>query len=621
VTSEAEFDFALQFGWGTVIEIDDRQPLVLKGRFPKEIHAGVTVRGYRKYTYQGPEIRTCLAAPGIDRPTSCDDVSRFAFCIAEDHVRFTGLRLRGARNDPRCGEWNHEFDKDRYHSQAIRVKPTDTMQIWIDHLDIGYWNGSAVDVRALSDFRDPAQCEEPPPKPLEEFCNPALEFPRKESVRAVANFIHHNYDYGVVTGTGAFVLDRANVFYGQKAHSVTSDGVRSSGYHAYDNLVLMTPRLTHDFDAHGSCQPGHWDGGLSGDYFDIGWNTVLSTGHLNFMQRGTPCRFAAIHNNVFLQSESAAIKTLSEDLSKHIVFENAFNATPDPLGDLAVADFDGDGIDDVFVGTGVAWYFSSGGQAEWRFLNRMPEHASSLRFGDFDGDGRADIIALHSGMFPLDGTKLFAQPGAQKEKRKPAHVDVSWGGMSPWETINVMAGEISYLAVGDFDGDRRADLFLATGRQWFYAPGGRNWKPLQFLRGITAELRFGDFRHAGRTEVLRVYNGQWQTAGLGRSWTNIGSAPTSSTAGLVVADFNGDGFDDVGHNRNSLFYSPWEYSSPGQTTGWTYLRNDSRLLAKQPVGRFDGNRTADVILWSGDGFDYAPSGRDPVRRISRQHMR
>jgi hypothetical protein len=102
VTSETWLDWALALGWGTVIEIDDRQPLVLQGPFPKEIRAGVTVRGYRKYTYQGPEIRTCVAAAS-ELPSSCDDTSPFAFCIAQDNVRFTGLRLRGPRSDPPRG--------------------------------------------------------------------------------------------------------------------------------------------------------------------------------------------------------------------------------------------------------------------------------------------------------------------------------------------------------------------------------------------------------------------------------------------------------------------------------------------------------------------------------------
>ena len=79
----------------------------------------------------------------------------------------------------------------------------------------------------------------------------------------------------------------------------------------------------------------------------------------------------------------------------------------------------------------------------------MPEHARSLLFGDLDGDGRTDVIALHD-----------------------ANIDVSWGGVSLSQTINVTAWKLSDMAVGDFGGDGRAEFFLATGTQWFYAPGG-----------------------------------------------------------------------------------------------------------------------------------------------------
>ena len=594
VSNEAELDSKLGLGWGTVIEIDDRQPLVLQGPFPKKVPAGVTVRGYRKYTYQGPEIRTCAAVPD------------YAFFIEEDRVRFTGLRLRGPRTDPRCGRpLGLEFNGPE--SQAIRIHPAGTMHIWIDHLDIGYWNGSAVDVRAGTDTTDNQTCPPLPEwsdsqspchlcqvSPSLRWCCAAAEFPREESVRTVANFIHHNNAYGVVTGSGGFVLDRGNVFYGQKAHSVASDGVLSSGYHAYDNLVLVTLNNAHDFDMHGTLHPEHWYGGVSGDSFDIGWNTFLPTNHKNVNQRGTPCRCTMIHDNVFLQSESAAIETQSENLSKHLVFANQFSAT-NPMSDLAVGDFDGDGIDDVFVGTGAGWYYSSGGQSEWRFLNRMPEHASQLRFGDFDGDGRTDVIALHGG-----------------------EIDISWGGLSPWQTINVTAWPISEIAVGDFDGDHVSDLFLSTGTQWFYAPRGRNWTPYGISKYHVKDLRFGDFTKAGRTEVLRVDgNHNWSiVTNVGLPWESHGDAGVSGVGGLVVGDFDGDGFADLARSNGGN----WEYASPGGGFGWIKLWSYNGPLDGQPVGRFDGNATSDVIEWNGRDFDYAPGGKGPLLRLSRQEM-
>lgn len=659
VSKEVWLNWALSLGWGTVIEIDDRQPLELTEPMLKEIRSGITLRGYRKHTYQGPEIYTCTNTAGfmitqgpaakgsissagttvtltpndgdptfeaifrpgdlirasgqmrrvtnINSQTSLNVTEPFVPDLPagtayerQDNVRVTGLRLRGPMGDPRCP--NAELKEGASAILITETKDTEP-RVLIDHLDISYWTGSAVDVRG-TDHVAPDDDD----NPSKDCPQPAWGFPRKTPVQAVGNFVHHNRAYGVVTGQGTFAAIQGNIFYRQHAHSIASDPTRNTGYLAYDNFVLSQTR-TIDVDAHGSlCRNKccnflwwdchHWVGGVSGDYYDVAWNTFLPTGHANFNQRGTPCRRTLIHNNRFLQSEDSAIITRTEDReNKHKTADNTFSASPSPTSDLAVGDFDGDGVDDVFVGTGAAWYFSSGGRAEWRFLNRMPEHASALRFGDFDFDLRTDVLALHD-----------------------AHLDVSWGGVSPWKTINITAWKLEDLAVGDFDGDRHADLFLATGSEWFYAPGGKNWTPFAHSSYRTPQLRFGDFTKDGKTDVLGVVGGQWKIVRGGdfpdAKWQEHGPARTDSLTGLVVADFNGDGFADVAKTVPSR----WLFSSHG-TADWSVLRSASTSLALQPIGRFDHDATSDVILWDGRHFDYAPSGRNPLANLSRQDMR
>ncbi len=597
VASEAALDSALNLGWGTVIEVDPSQPLDLEGQFPKHLHAGVTLRGYRKYTFQGPEVHTCAAT---DQPI---------FWVDADNVRITGMRLRGPVGDPRCKSANQP------ETQAIRIEPTvpatppphalerridvcvilpagcpHVPNVLIDHLDIGYVTGSAVDTRGTDDSQSQT-CPANPPA-----------YPRATPVRVIGNFIHHNGAYGSVTGGGAFILNEGNVFYRQHAHAIAADPWGTTGYAAYDNLILSEERDTHDVDMHGSLDPGHWQGGLSGDYFDVGWNSFLHTGWHNIDQRGTPCRFTAIHDSVFLQSQGDAIETATTNPVKQVVYANAFNAA-NPTATLAVGDFDGDGIDDVFVGTGAAWYYSSGGQAEWRLLNRMPEKADALLFGDLDGDGRTDVIALHNG-----------------------NIDVSWGGVSPWQTINVVAWKLTDMAVGDFDGDGKADLFLATGAEWFWAPGGRHWQLMDTSSYRRSQLLFGDFMHDGRTRILRISNGHWLAAGLNQPWTSIGNAPAASVGGMVVGDFDGNGFADVARTTVSAAggsFHPlvWEFATPATGSGWSALRLDTSPIAAHPIGRFDANRSSDVLLWNNLQFSYAPAGRDPVQPLSRQDMR
>jgi hypothetical protein len=65
----------------------------------------------------------------------------------------------------------------------------------------------------------------------------------------------------------------------------------------------------------------------------------------------------------------------------------------------------------------------------------------------------------------------------------------------------------------------------------------------------------------------------------------------------------------------------WVWSRTG-LAGFVPLRAAGGVLLQTlPVGRFDGNASTDVIFFSGLDFWIAPAGRNPVRQISRQHMR
>jgi hypothetical protein len=530
VTVSTEFQLATAIFRGTpgtVIEIDPTVPIQLKATTSRYVRRGLTIRGYRKLTFQGPEVYRC------------NNSEKPAFLLAEPDVRITGFRFSG-HGSPRCGS---SGDLPSVGDAVFIASYSGTLpRTLIDHMEFGWWGDTAINISGPGPERDPIADND-----FREDCIP-VSMPRDPIVRAIGNFFHHLGIYGVSTGDGAFSLARGNVAYHVHNHVITTDGAKTSGYVAHGNLFLR-PSGSQELDIHGT-QPEHsWDHGLAGHYFDIGWNTATGTEKYyqsptfrdprpNFYLRGTPCLRVDLHHNVFRQSESAAIHENSEDDSRLVRTANIFGVDK-PLNDLAVGDFDGDGIDDMFVGTGAAWYFSSGGRAEWRLLNIMPDKASTLRFGDFDDDGRTDVVAVH-GLI----------------------IDISWAGQSPWYPINSTATGVSELAVGDFDGDRNADLFRTTGDSWEVAHGGRNWTFYAPGRQRTRDLRFGDLTGDGKTDVVSTNTGRWKmmTRHNGTDeWVDLTVNLQGDWWGVVVANFVGNRRADLAVSR----FGDWWVSDAG----------------------------------------------------------
>jgi hypothetical protein len=377
-----------------------------------------------------------------------------------------------------------------------------------------------------------------------------------------------------------------------------------------------------DFDMHGTKTVHHWEGGSAGGYANITGNTFLAgkTQSLllalggfgdntrdNFLLRGEPCYNVKdqFNSNVTMNFTPVAIVGYDGGSTDHVNFGGPAPSSKayavlsgnhfvwqNPADHLAVGDFDGDGSDDLFLATGAAWYYSPGGTAEWRFLNARPEPMEQLLFGDFDGDGRADVVTAINGQLM-----------------------VSWGGISDWELLNnyiPLSGSpaqfAAAMAVGNFTGDERSDLFLADGKQWWVSDAGQGlFTTVQTSVFETKDLRFGDFNGDGRTDVFSVGSKNWQVsfapAGNGEfsSWQPLRSKLTDSADGLIVADFDGDGIADVAMNCSGS--QCWKVSSGGRNP-WPTLPQPSGALgpALAAVGRFSiipghKNIPVEILTW------------------------
>ncbi len=282
----------------------------------------------------------------------------------------------------------------------------------------------------------------------------------------------------------------------------------------------------------------------------------------------------------------------------------------------AVADFDNDG--DMDIAAGAIWYEQSGSQTErqWKphgIQVEQPEYPrkgyshSFMNFAaDVDGDRLVDQIVIG---FPGAEAYWYRNPGPQKQRDKgtgetsapvipwqknlmvktvnnesPLFVDLLGTGertllsgvensviaysqrspdsSSPWRTVPVSTAGIPGaerfshgLGVGDINGDGLLDVLTIQG--WWEQPAKAStntWKfhPAEF-GAPCAQMIVADFNGDGRNDVLTSsahgfgiwWHEQIIAADGNIQWkTHLIDDSISQTHALVLADVNGDGHPD-----------------------------------------------------------------------------
>jgi hypothetical protein len=588
---------------GTMIEFNDLPA-------PLAIPAGVTLRGDRRGVLLGPQV--CLSNGHVSTGPN-DDPG--LFLMQASRTRITGLRIRGPGRDPN----GTKPPMKGVNMETAAVLGTAFSEL-LDHNDISDWTISGVDLGTPFGDDDPT-------------C-PLVARSEPEPIHLFRNYIHDNLQdpkggasdgYGLAAGKDSYPLVFANTFQ-KNVHSLTADGAAQSGYVAIGNL-FMSGNASVDADVHGNGNANH-DGGIAGMAAQLIGNTFLreDTGQnsANFSLRGLPCSGvpAVFRDNATLHSASDAITLIPADGGNgtnsvpwvqarprvpYLQVRSKFSI-PDPMQTFLVGDFDGDGKDDVFMATGAAWYYSPGGNAEWRFLSAKTETADMLLIGDFDGDGRADV-------FKQVGDNWY----------------VSWGGRSDWKLlstghrVNMSTPDqgIAGFVIGDFVGDKRADVFFADGQNWWVSDGGVAPFQLYASSSFTkADLAFGDFDGSGKTEVAGVVDRQWMfvPANGPRQWTPLRPALTKTMNGVIAADFDGDGITDIAVPPDSSNNTTWEISLSGRGD-LEKVRGFEALPNQIAVGRFDDRAGADLLQWQGNDWALTSYFVGSLQRQSRQDMR
>ncbi len=229
---------------------------------------------------------------------------------------------------------------------------------------------------------------------------------------------------------------------------------------------------------------------------------------------------------------------------------NGFAATSFPAGN-GFTDFNGDGVQDVFKVKArpdglLQWQYAPGGVEAWQDLAYASVPLANLRFGDIDDDGKTDVFAI------------LSQAGGGQQWVYSARGTHSFQALKTLTADE--AARYSAPRLGDFNGDGRADVFVAEPRpdgawQWKYAPGGSGaFVNLAYAYPHPTTLQFGDFNADAKTDVFAALSQagggqQWvfSAGGVGNFQTlrTLTAAEVAAYSLVKVGDFDADGHSDI----------------------------------------------------------------------------
>jgi hypothetical protein len=171
------------------------------------------------------------------------------------------------------------------------------------------------------------------------------------------------------------------------------------------------------------------------------------------------------------------------------------------------------------------------------------------------------------------------------------------------------------LAVGDFNGDGRSDVFQAAGAVWAYAPSGnREWQVLNDSSLRLNRLGFADFNGDGKTDVFSQQGDKWRVSYGGTTdWQLLPAGSNIDMRTYRFADFDGDRKADVFRANGSHWYI-----SSGGATAWRQLNTSRLKIGDLRFGDFDGDGKTDVFSLANGQWSVSYGGASPWRRLNRR---
>jgi VCBS repeat protein len=382
-----------------VVTIAGNVDLDLSGLASIPVAPGVRIIGDRTKVAKGPRIFTTtfpsilLAVGSRSGPAS-------------DNVRISGIRFDGGEPaDPTAS-----VDT----SDANGIEVFSGQHVEIDHDEFHSWRGAAIDVE---DFDGRINRDNAATVWVHDNFIHDNQHPTIDGVGDALFGDHHGAGYGVSLNNGAYALIEKNVF-DRNRHSVTGDGRPGTGYLVYRNLLgspglgfhlLGVDHYEHLIDMHGRGDCANFQCGPAGEYADVAYNAFPTTSSTEIKLRGTPSDSFNVENNAFAHTVEWAdlVTDGALDQTETGLHDNGGNILGATTERERVCDFDGDGVDDVLMTTGVSWwYFTTESDERWIYLNQSNERIADLSFGDVNGDGLCDVTSNSTGNVHLTTSRL-----------------------------------------------------------------------------------------------------------------------------------------------------------------------------------------------------------------------
>lgn len=315
------------------------------------------------------------------------------------------------------------------------------------------------------------------------------------------------------------------------------------------------------------------------------------------------------------------------------------------IAGIRSADLDADGLPEIVVGHGAAWYALALDPATGRYVQRYFHELETattfgagslveLQVGDPDGDAKLEVVLLRSdGSLEIHdgetGRLESAQTGAAGRPVALELVDLDGGGDElvvltdtalevhgfglPFPLWTVPGTGGTDLSAGDVDGDTATELVVARG-------AGDGWvvdADLQavewtFASGFGTLVDAGDVDGDGMDEIACAQ--QWGDVFLvdGVSRTRLWGYDNFNTSALSCVDLDGDGIEEILVGDAQWGDVSVRDGADGSLLG--SIRNPEHSVSSIDAADVDGDCVTEIV-W---GAGYSSTGPDRLYVASHE---